>query len=142
MLQNSPFVGEALAGSWRESDLLASARRKASPAHRTHDGIIVTPRPDEMWEIDSHAFQDELRFVGIRSSPLFIRSPGGNGCVERSIRTLKEQLLWFTHDSQPSTNSMLRFETLRIDTTITESSGVLATRRPCSTDAVSSWRVT
>ena len=46
-----------------------------------------------------------------------------------------------SHDSQPSTNSMLRFETLRIDTTITGSSGVLATRRPRSTDAVSSWRL-
>ena len=81
MLHNSPFVGEALAGSWRESDLLASARRRSSPAPRTHDGIIVTPRPDEMWEIDSHAFQDELRFVGIRSSPLFIRSPGATDAL-------------------------------------------------------------
>ena len=37
-----------------------------------------------------------LRFVGIRSSPSFVRSPEGNGCVERFIRTLKEQLLWLT----------------------------------------------
>ncbi len=42
-----------------------------------------------------HAFQDELRFLGIQSSPSFVRSPNGNGCVERFIRTLKELLLWF-----------------------------------------------
>jgi putative transposase len=32
--------------------------------------------------------------VGIASSPSFVRQPEGNGCVERFIRTLKEQLLW------------------------------------------------
>ena len=31
---------------------------------------------------------------GIESSPSFVRSPEGNGCAERFIRTLKEQLLW------------------------------------------------
>ena len=44
----------------------------------------------------SHAFQDELRFVGIRSSPSIARRPEGNGYVERFIRTLKEQLHWLT----------------------------------------------
>jgi putative transposase len=29
-----------------------------------------------------------------KSSPSFVRSPEGNGCAERFIRTLKEQLLW------------------------------------------------
>jgi putative transposase len=33
-------------------------------------------------------------FLGIESSTAFVRSPEGNGCVERAIRTLKEQLLW------------------------------------------------
>ena len=42
----------------------------------------------------SHAFQDELKTLGIESSPSFIRQPEGNGCVERFIRTLKERLLW------------------------------------------------
>ena len=152
----------------RESDLLAPTLRRSSPGPRTHDGTIVTQRPDEMWAIDgtscmtvqgsatvfvvidhctdeclgacaakcgtldeaidtlrqairatrgtfdrdvaaggalrhdhgsqfiSHAFQDELRFVGIRSSSLFVRIPEGNGCVEGFIRTLKEQLLCHT----------------------------------------------
>ena len=42
----------------------------------------------------SDAFQEEIRFLGIVSSPAFVRQPEGNGCVERFIRTLKEQLLW------------------------------------------------
>ena len=41
----------------------------------------------------SHAFQEELRFLGIESSPRFIRAPEGHGVAERFIRTLKEQLL-------------------------------------------------
>jgi putative transposase len=42
----------------------------------------------------SDDFQRELSFLGIESSPSFVREPEGNGCAERFIRTLKEQLLW------------------------------------------------
>ena len=42
----------------------------------------------------SHDFQAEIRFLGITSSPAFVREPEGNGCAERFIRTLKENLLW------------------------------------------------
>ena len=42
----------------------------------------------------SDHFQGELRFLGIRSSPSFVAAPEGNGCAERFIRTLKDQLLW------------------------------------------------
>jgi len=42
----------------------------------------------------SDYFQEELRFLGVRSSPSFVAAPEGNGCAERFIRTLKEQLLW------------------------------------------------
>lgn len=42
----------------------------------------------------SDDFQTELRFLGITSSPAFVRAPEGNGVAERFIRTLKEQLLW------------------------------------------------
>ncbi len=42
----------------------------------------------------SDAFQGELAFLGIESSPAFVRAPEGNGCAERFIRTLKENLLW------------------------------------------------
>jgi putative transposase len=39
-------------------------------------------------------FPGEITFLGIVSSPAFVREPKGNGCVERFIRTLKENLLW------------------------------------------------
>ncbi len=38
--------------------------------------------------------QAELRFLGMTSSPAFVRAPEGNGVAERCIRTLKEQRLW------------------------------------------------
>jgi putative transposase len=39
-------------------------------------------------------FQGEIRFLGIESSPAFVREPEGNGVAERFIRTLKENFLW------------------------------------------------
>jgi len=51
-------------------------------------------RHDHGSQYMSDAFQSELSFLGIESSPAFVRSPEGNGCSERFIRTLKEQLLW------------------------------------------------
>jgi len=32
----------------------------------------------------SHHFQKEIAFLGIESSPVFVRAPEGNGCAERS----------------------------------------------------------
>lgn len=42
----------------------------------------------------SDDFQAEIAFLGMESSPAFVRQPEGNGCIERFFRTLKEQLLW------------------------------------------------
>jgi putative transposase len=55
-------------------------------------GLAV--RHDHGSQYMSDAFQRELRFLGIGSSPAFVRAPEGNGCAERFIRTLKENLLW------------------------------------------------
>jgi putative transposase len=55
-------------------------------------GLAV--RHDHGSQYMSGAFQKELRFLGIESSPAFVRAPEGNGCAERFIRTLKENLLW------------------------------------------------
>lgn len=51
-------------------------------------------RHDHGSQYMSHDFQAELRFLGMTSSPAFVRAPEGNGVAERFIRTLKEQLLW------------------------------------------------
>ena len=47
----------------------------------------LAPRPP-------HAATAAIAFLGMESSPSFVRQPECNGCVERFIRTLKEQLLW------------------------------------------------
>ena len=54
----------------------------------------VRLRHDHGSQYVSHHFQAELHFLGIQSSPAFIREPEGNGCAERFIRVLKENLLW------------------------------------------------
>ena len=51
-------------------------------------------RHDHGSQYMSDDFQNELTFLGIQSSPSFVREPEGNGCAERFIRTLKENLLW------------------------------------------------
>jgi transposase InsO family protein len=55
-------------------------------------GLVL--RHDHGSQYMSRVFQEELRFLGIASSPAFVREPEGNGCAERFIRTLKENLLW------------------------------------------------
>jgi transposase InsO family protein len=54
----------------------------------------VSIRHDHGSQYMSADFQREIRFIGARSSPAFVRAPEGNGCAERFIRTLKENLLW------------------------------------------------
>lgn len=51
-------------------------------------------RHDHGSQYMSHDFQQELAFLGITSSPAFVRAPEGNGCAERFVRILKENLLW------------------------------------------------
>jgi transposase InsO family protein len=62
-----------------------------------YDGGIargLRARHDHGSQYVSDYFQAELKFLGILSSPAFVREPEGNGVAERFIRTLKEQLLW------------------------------------------------
>jgi putative transposase len=51
-------------------------------------------RHDHGSQFTSKHFQRQLKFLGIESSPSFVRNPEGNGVAERFVRTLKEQLLW------------------------------------------------
>ena len=53
-------------------------------------GLVL--RHDHGSQYMSHVFQEALTFLGIASSPAFVREPEGNGCAERFIRTLKENL--------------------------------------------------
>jgi putative transposase len=68
--------------------------RRCFGAIAANVALGLTVRHDHGSQYVSDAFQNELEFLGIASSPAFVRAPEGNGCAERVIRTLKEQLLW------------------------------------------------
>ena len=70
--------------------------RRQYPGAATANGIAggLAVRHDHGTQYMSNHFQKELKFLGIESSPAFVRAPEGNGCAERFIRTLKENLLW------------------------------------------------
>jgi transposase InsO family protein len=79
-----PPPGRPASRRWSRSD-----RAFAKDAAR---GLSV--RHDHGSQYMADHFQKELAFLGIESSPAFVRAPEGNGCAERFIRTLKENLLW------------------------------------------------
>ena len=54
----------------------------------------LTIRHDNGSQYISHDFRNEIAWLGVKSSPSFVRAPEGNSCAERFIRTLKENLLW------------------------------------------------
>src|SRR5262249_10245102 len=56
------------------------------------DGLSI--RHDHGSAYLSDDFQAEPAFLGMTSSPSFVREPQGNGVAERFVRTLKENLLW------------------------------------------------
>jgi len=68
--------------------------RERFGAYRSQVAIGLSVRHDHGSAYLSDVFQKELRFLGAASSPAFVREPEGNGCAERFIRTLKENLLW------------------------------------------------
>lgn len=51
-------------------------------------------RHDHGSQFTSDDYQTEITWLGIESSPAFVREPECNGVAERFVRTLKEQLLW------------------------------------------------
>ena len=51
-------------------------------------------RYDRGSQFTSRRFQEELAFLGVEPSPAYVREPETNGCAERMIKTLKEQVLW------------------------------------------------
>lgn len=72
------------------------------------DGELAL-RHDHGSQFTSHTYQDEVRFLGLRSSPAYVGEPEGNGCIERFFRTLKEQLLWIHRfDTVEELNRALR----------------------------------
>jgi putative transposase len=75
-------------------EVLRQGVRASFGRYAPNIAIGLTLRHDHGSQFVSRDFQSELRMLGIVSSPAFVREPQGNGCIERFIRTLKEQLLW------------------------------------------------
>jgi putative transposase len=89
-------------------------------------GLAV--RHDHGSQYMSDHFQKELAFLGIESSPAFVRAPEGNGCAERFIRTLKENLLWVrTFETiEELRQALLAFRETYNDTWLIERHGFLS----------------
>ena len=75
-----------------EPVLQATARHFGSLDAGSAEGLVL--RHDNGVNYAATDFQREIRFLGIESSPPFVRQPQGNGVAERLIRTVKEQILW------------------------------------------------
>jgi transposase InsO family protein len=73
---------------------IRQAARQCLGGFAKNVGQRLAIRHDHGSQYLSDAFQNELRFLGMTSSPAFVRAPEGNGCAERFIRTQKENLLW------------------------------------------------
>ncbi len=54
----------------------------------------IAMRHDWGPQYTSGHFQGALRWLGIEDSPAYVGEPPCNGCAERFIRTLKEQVIW------------------------------------------------
>jgi transposase InsO family protein len=82
--------GDPLGGARGAAPRCAHHLRRLRRGHRWRPEA----RHDHGSQFVADDYQRALTFLGIASSPAFVREPEGNGCVERFIRTLKENLLW------------------------------------------------
>ncbi len=79
---------------WEALEPVRQAVRRCFGSIHEKISASLELRHDHGSQYISDDFQSEIKFLGLHSSPSFVRAPEGNGCVERAIRTLKEQLLW------------------------------------------------
>jgi transposase InsO family protein len=90
-------MGLHASASGSRQEALEPLRQGVRRVFGTYDSQVasgLTLRHDHGSQYTSHDFQQELRFLGIRSSPSYVAEPECNGVAERFVRTLKEQLLW------------------------------------------------
>jgi putative transposase len=79
---------------WAAADLLREVctERFGSVEHAVAAGLAL--RYDGGPCFRSDHYQAEIDFLGIARSPAYHYEPETNGCVEKFIQTLKEQVLW------------------------------------------------
>jgi putative transposase len=85
------------ANRWEALEPVKQGVREIFGRIEKHVATGLSLRHDHGSQYLADDFQREIGFLGIESSPSFVRAPEGNGCAERIIRTLKEQLLWVRH---------------------------------------------
>ena len=68
---------------WEALEPLRQAVRGTLGGYREGVAAGLALRHDHGSQFVSHTYQGELRFLGIESSPAFVREPQGNGCAER-----------------------------------------------------------
>lgn len=94
------FSAEAWASVARRGDRFA-ALEPIYAAVRDRFGTLepdvargISCRHDWGPQYTSSHFTGSLRWLGIEDSPAYVGEPPCNGCAERFIRTLKEQVIW------------------------------------------------
>jgi len=85
------------ASRWEALEPIRQGVAKHFGAVEENAAVGLVLRHDHGSNYMSEDFQDEIEFLGIESSPAFVRQPEGNGVAERVIKTLKEQLLWIQY---------------------------------------------
>lgn len=69
-------------------------------------------RHNQGYQFVSGLSQEELAFLGIKSSPALVHEAQDNGCVERFVRIFKENLLWLRpfRDAEQLRQTLLEFK--------------------------------
>jgi hypothetical protein len=88
----------------------------------------ISCRHDWGPQYTSSHFTGSLRWLGICDSPAYVGEPPCNGCAERFIRTLKEQVIWTRRWLWPG-GWVLRDERLRADAELPAALGHVAADR-------------
>jgi putative transposase len=79
---------------WEALEPIRQGVKESFGAFDQDVAIGLGVRHDHGSQYVSDDFQKELQYLGMESSPAFVRAPQGNGCAEWFIRILKENLLW------------------------------------------------
>jgi putative transposase len=79
---------------WAAADLLREVCNERFGSVETAVAAGLALRYDGGPCFCSHHYQAEIDFLGITRSPAFHYEPETNGCVEKFLQTLKEQVLW------------------------------------------------
>lgn len=97
---NSECLGwtiEKIGDRWAAVESLRCAVRNVFGKFAVGAAEGVWLRHDHGTQYTARAFQADIRYAGIESTPAYVREPECNGLIERFFRTLKEQCLWIHH---------------------------------------------